>query len=141
MKIIFLYKNESCNRWYNARLEAWIVKDAYSNPLNKEVKAFNRLEEINIFISKGTNYECKKIDQHFRFEGGKDDCMGHQATTQKEFLKSMCEGSASWNSYTVIEKKLYERLRAAIIKITDRHKYIDFDQFKGEQKERITILF
>lgn len=127
MKIHFFYNRDYHPGFYDLKIVAWLEEKTISRQ-GDEILSFKRLEELEISISKGTDFHANRIRHDF----GKNSCIGHFLHTRKGLVEDMKK-----MDFKHINRQNYERFRNVALALYHKQSLLDFSDFKGKQKYTI----
>lgn len=130
MRIHYFYRREYHKGFYNLELVAWLEEKEISRQ-GYERQSFTRLERLSIFLSKGNDFHCHRMEHDF----GEDNCLGHYTHTRRELTESMKK-----ESLLPIDGRNYERFRKVALGLYSKQPLVDFSKFKGKQNYAIRQL-
>lgn len=130
MKILYFYKRDYRQGFYDLTLVAWLEEKTISKYRDKRL-SFKELERLSIFISKTSDFQAHKISHSF----GKNSCIGHSASTRKRLVEDM----GKWG-LKPIDRLNYERFRKVALALYYKQSLINFSDFKGKQTYTIRTI-
>jgi len=137
MKVHYFYKRKWNGSWFSIELEAIMEEDSFSSKRQVKEKSFTFLEQLKCHISKDMN---QFHNSGFKIEFGKNSCCGHWAKSVTELHKHKLDKNNSLESFSVITRAQYERLRKLAFRVYEKHKCMDFDMVKEKQTYSITKI-
>lgn len=124
MKVHYFYKRGFNKSWFAVTLQAILEEDVYSSARQQQEKSFTYIEVLNCHI-------CKDMDRfqnsNFKIEFGRNSCFGNRATSVEDLYKDKLNRADSTESFELITREQYERLRKLAIYVNDKNKFMDFD--------------
>lgn len=134
--IYFFIKDNSCDRWDDLELSAWLEhENVLYTDTNEHASSFDRIEHLKIHVSRGGNFESVT----FKADFGKNGCTGSLARSPKELIKNQTD-NASWSGpgSTQVNKKEYLELREHLMDIYKKKMCLDFDTIKSNSEADLT---
>ena len=130
MIIHYFYKRDYRQCFYGLEIVAWLEEKTISRQ-GDEILSFKRLEQLDIFISKKSDFQAHKITHCF----GSNSCIGHSAHTRNKLVEDM----RRWELQP-IDRRNYERFRKVALALYYKQSLINFSDFKGKQKYTIRTI-
>ncbi|HLG35551.1 MAG TPA: hypothetical protein VI757_11785 [Bacteroidia bacterium] len=138
MEVFFFYRNNSCNRWFNAALEAWGEDDKVTDKSGEKICHYDHLETIHIHIGKHPKrFHCCTI----RHEFGRDDCMGDSSRSRDAFLKRKLDRNNSLQDFTLINHRTFNRFRKVMLNLHRRYPPINYAEVAVTEVMPSRIIF
>ena len=137
MKVHYFYKRKYNGNWFAIELEALMEEDSFSAPRNVKEKSFTYLEKLSCHICKDMG---RFHNSEFKIEFGKDSCYGSGAKSVAELYKTKLDKTHKLQSFTLITRLQYERLRKLAFAVYESNKCMDFDMVKGKQNYSLTTI-
>ena len=134
MKIHYFYKRDYHKSWFHIQLQAISEEEIFSTERQRQESSFMYIEVIRCFISKDME---RFQTSDFKIEFGRNSCFGHCARSVDELYKDKLNRQDSTESFQLITRAQYERLRRLAIYVNEKNKFMDFDKVKTSYVWRI----
>lgn len=137
MKVHYFYKRNYNKYWFAIQLEALMEEDSFSAQRQVKEKSFTYLEKLRCHICKDMG---RFQSSEFNLEFGKDSCHGSGAKSVAELYKIKLDKTHKLESFTLITRLQYERLRKLAFAVYEKNKCMDFDMVKEKQNYSVTTI-